>query len=163
MCFWPYYIFCVFVCEKHSTKVLWTKVIQQSLTIHMFSFSLFFFSLISHFPSSSSCSCQIWRWALLSVQQIKKRWKKNPLNTKNICFAFRQTLYFFWLLTQHHAEKYFKMFGCERRAVHTVICLHISAHSSFRVRNPRQNYVIELINCFDLVSEDGIHITKATN
>lgn len=47
--------------------------------------------------SSSSCSCKIWRRALLSVQQIKKRWK-NPIKHQEHLFRLCQTLYFFHLL-----------------------------------------------------------------
>lgn len=113
----------IFVFEKRSAEVLW-----QFLTIHLFSSSLFL-SRISHFPSSSSCSCQIWRWALLSVQQTKERWKK-PTEHQEHMFCLRQTLCFFWLLTQYQAEKYFNMFGC-LRVVHEVICRHICAHTPY--------------------------------
>ncbi len=54
-------------------------------------------------------------------------------------FCLHQTLYFFWLLTLYHAEKYFKMFECCSRAR---LSASTSSQFTFGVRNPRQNYVI---------------------
>lgn len=80
--------------------------------------------------------------------------------TPKTCFAFIKHCISFDYL-HNTKQRNISMFGCLWRAVHEVICLHISAHSAFRVRNPRQNYIIELINCFDLVSDYGSHITKS--
>lgn len=93
----------------------------------------------------------------------KEKIEKPHFNTKNICFAFvKRCISFDHLhnITQRNISKCLDVFGGLFRRLSAP---HISTYASFRVRNPRQNCVIELIKCFDLVLEDGSHITKATN
>ncbi len=142
---------------------LWNRRIQQSLTIHLFSSSLCSSSSSPIFPAQALAAVKFDDEPFWVSSRKRKDGKKKTLNTKNICFASTKHCisfdYLHYTMQRNISKGWIFAEGCSRAR----LSASTSSQFTFGVRNPRpklRNWLSS--SAFDLVSEDGSHITKAT-